>query len=253
MAISTAEKLKNKIEYDILMLKLKPGERLDETKLAERFGASRTPVREALRQLAASGLVEIRPHRGAAVARLSIPQLVEMFEYMGVLEGVCCRFAAKRATMEELQAIRAVHEESRPLAETGEYNDYYRFNSKFHDGIYKASHNSTLAEETLWLRNRLAPYRLFQLKRVNRPKHSFAEHEQILAAIENGNAARAEELMQDHISIGGTFITSLIASLPPEFLAESAELTPLLKPGMRAGSSFMVPAGFGVKPDTLAG
>ena len=102
MAQSNAERLRLALEKDIFLLRLQPGDRLDEASLAQRFGTSRTPVREALRQLAASGLVEIRAHRGAEVSRLSIPQLLEMFEFMSVLEGVCARFAAERATAEEL-------------------------------------------------------------------------------------------------------------------------------------------------------
>ena len=105
MPPSIAEKLKQKLEREILMFNLKPGERLDETKLAERYGTSRTPVREALRQLAAEGFVSIRTHRGAVVAGLSIAELVDMFEMMAVYEGVCARLATTRASPEELAQI----------------------------------------------------------------------------------------------------------------------------------------------------
>ena len=100
MASSIAETLKLKIEHDILMFKLKPGERLDESRLAERFGSSRTPVREALRQLAAEGYVRIRTHRGAVVSGLTMAELIDMFEMMAIYEGICARLAAKHATPE---------------------------------------------------------------------------------------------------------------------------------------------------------
>lgn len=221
MAASTAERLKMELEKEILLFRLRPGDRLDETGLAQRYGTSRTPVREALRQLAASGLVEIKPHRGAEVSRLSIPQLLEMFELMSVLEGACGRFAAERASDEELMHIRKAHEACREYVDTKDPDGYYFANVHFHEAIYRASQNRLLAEKTLHLRNRLAPYRRFQLRRNNRPADSYAEHEEIVEAITAGDPARAERLLQKHIAVQGGHITTLIANLPPEYLSQT--------------------------------
>ena len=220
MPLSIAEKLKLKLEQEILMFNLKPGERLDETKLAERYGTSRTPVREALRLLAAEGLVKIRAHRGAVVARLSITELVEMFEMMAVYEGVCARLAAQRATPEELAQILEAHELCRQRCEANDYDGYCVANAHFHEALYHASHNSVLIRQTISTRNRLGAYRRFQLRRNNRLKDSFREHEAAVAAIKAGQGEEADHVMREHIAVQSSHITSLISTLPPDYFAE---------------------------------
>jgi DNA-binding GntR family transcriptional regulator len=233
MPLSIAEKLKLKLEHEILMFNLKPGERLDETRLAERYGTSRTPVREALRLLAAEGLVKIRAHRGAVVARLSITELVEIFEMMAVYEGVCARLAAQRASSEELSLILIAHERCRQQCEANDYDGYCMANAHFHEALYQASHNSYLIKQTVSTRNRLAAYRRFQLRRNNRLKESFQEHEAVVQAVRNGQGDEADRLMREHISVQGSHIASLIASLPADYFAEPAKpqtVSPLLRP-----------------------
>ena len=105
---SRASELVPALEQDIVTGKLKPGQKLDEAMLAKRFNVSRTPVREALGKLAASGLVDIRPRRSAVVATISLRELMNMFEMMANLEGICARYAARRITPEEkLELIAA--------------------------------------------------------------------------------------------------------------------------------------------------
>ncbi len=218
MPESTAQRVRLALEKDILLFTLQPGDRLDEVGLAKRFGTSRTPVREALRQLAASGLVEIKAHRGAQVARLSIPQLLEMFEFMAALEGVCARFAAERASAAEVAAIRAAHQQCLSYVKSDDADGFYRANTAFHEAIYSASHNSYAAEQTLFLRNRLAPYRRFQLRRNNRPLESFREHGEILEAIAAGDGQRAENITRRHIDVQGANFAALVSSVPPQYL-----------------------------------
>ena len=91
-----ADKLREQLEQDIITGVFKPGDRLDEVSLAKRFSISRTPIRETLQRLASSGLVERRPRRGVFVRTLSLQELVEMFEVMAELEGMCGRLAARR-------------------------------------------------------------------------------------------------------------------------------------------------------------
>ncbi len=220
MASSIAETLKLKIEHEILMFKFKPGERLDESRLAERFGSSRTPVREALRQLAAEGLVRIRTHRGAVVSGLSMTELIEMFEMMAIYEGVCARLAAKHATSEEMTQIADAHEVCRARSEADDLEGYCLANARFHDAIYRASHNGYLIKQTVSIRNRLGAYRRFQLRRNNRLRDSFREHQTVIDAIKKGDADAADRAMRDHITSHGSLIASLITRLPPEYFAD---------------------------------
>jgi len=224
MPLSNAQRVRLALEDDIALLRLQPGDKLDEAGLAERFGTSRTPVREALRQLAASGLVEIRAHCGAEVSRVSIPQLLEMFEFMAALEGVCARFAAERATADELSAIRAAHDNCQSHAEAGDADGFYAANTIFHEAIYSASHNNYASRQTLFLRNRLAPYRRFQLRRHNRPLESFREHRKIVEMIAAGDARRAEDAARKHIAVQGSNFAALISSLPPEYLQSPGKM-----------------------------
>ncbi len=218
MPPSAAEKVRVRLEHDILAFVIKPGEKLDETRLAEINGVSRTPVREALRQLAASGLVDMRPHRGAVARRLSLGEIVELFEMMAMFEGLCARLAAKRAMMHHLAAVRAAHEACRIYVTSEDIDNYYKANEFFHEQIYNACGNSSLIKQTLQLRDRLKPFRRYQLNRVNRLMESFAEHERIVIAIEGGDARVAEELIQEHLAVQTTFITNIVNNMPKDFL-----------------------------------
>jgi DNA-binding GntR family transcriptional regulator len=218
MPQSAAEKVRLKLEQDILSFIIKPGEKLDETRLAESHGVSRTPVREALRQLHASGLVEMRPYRGAVARRLSIVEIVEMFEMMAILEGICARLAAKRAMIEHLQKIRSAHEKCYECANAGDLDDYYNANESFHELIYGACGNSAIVRQTMQLRDRLKPFRRYQLNQVNRLQQSFIEHGRILAAIESGSAEEADKAMQDHLGVQSAFIANLVSQMPRSFI-----------------------------------
>ena len=96
--VSQAQKLRDALEDDIVNGILRPGDRLDEAALAERFRVSRTPIREAFKSLVGSGLVETVPNRGTFVANVGLPGLIEMFEVMAELEGMCARLATRRIT-----------------------------------------------------------------------------------------------------------------------------------------------------------
>ncbi|MBI4724957.1 MAG: GntR family transcriptional regulator [Rhodomicrobium sp.] len=174
------------IEEEILTFQLKPGDRLDETRLAERYGTSRTPVREALRQLSANGLIEIRPHKGAVVAKLGIRELVEVLEVMAELEGACGRLAAKAYLASDLQAILTALEVCQRHVAVNDVQGYKSANESFHDAIYYASRNSYLISLTFSVRKRLAAYRRLQFDQPNRIKASVEDHERIAYAIRDG-------------------------------------------------------------------
>lgn len=207
---SQAERLRAMIEEEILSFKLRPGDKLDESRLAEKYGTSRTPVREALRQLSSNGLIEIRPHKGAVVVKLGIRELVELLEVMAELEGACARLAAKACLKADVGTIIAAQETCRELAVVNDVQGYQLANETFHEAIYNASRNSFLVKLTLGIRNRLASYRRLQLEQAHRLKESVVEHDRIIAAIQSGLPEEADRLLQLHIlSLGGE-IRSLI-------------------------------------------
>jgi DNA-binding GntR family transcriptional regulator len=206
--------LREQIEEMIAVGVFKPGQHLDETELATRFGVSRTPIRETLIQLASMGLVVIRPRRGAIVAELGPQQLVEMFEVMSELESTCGRLAARRMTPEEQKALLAAHEACQAAMQAHEPDDYYYKNEVFHEAIYAGSHNQFLIEQTRNLYRRLRPYRRLQLRVRDRLANSYREHEGVVQAIVSGDGDLAARLLRDHVMIQGQRFSDLMASLP---------------------------------------
>src|SRR6478609_4422418 len=159
-----SDRVRRQIADQIISGALRPGQELDEKKLAEAFNVSRTPVREALRQLAAASLVDWRPHQSAIVAKITPSKMVEMFEVMAELEGFCGRLAARRMTPTEHATLKSIHKQFRPFVEARDREGYHALNKTFHQIIYAGSRNRYLRDQTTALYDRLAPYRAFQLK-----------------------------------------------------------------------------------------
>lgn len=207
-----ADGLRDQLEQEIVTGVLRPGERLDEQALAARFGVSRTPIREALMQLASAGLVELQARRGAFVASLSLKDVLERFEVMATLEGMCGALAARRITEGQRRELIAAHEACIAETSTGDADAYYYANERFHRVIYRAGNNGYLAEQAGQLHDRLKPYRRLQLRARSRVAASLAEHDAIVEAILAGDSALAEQVLKDHILIQGERLTDFIAS-----------------------------------------
>lgn len=194
-----ADELRLQLADDIVRGALSPGTALDETDLARRFRVSRTPVREAIRTLAASGLVQLRAHRAAVVARPEAQQLEGMFEVMANLEALCAGFAAERMTSPERGALEAIHEELRVMIQSGDPQHYHEVNEAFHNAIYTGAHNGYLSEITLTTRARVQPFRRAQFRNLGRLAKSHVEHDRVVQAILRGERGLAASTMHAHI------------------------------------------------------
>ncbi len=217
------ETLREAIEEEIATGKLLPDTHLDENELAQRFGVSRTPVREALSLLAGEGLVEIRPRRGAVVAQVTPQRLVEMFEVMAELEAMCARLAARRMTEAELRTLESAHEQCRTAAAGRDSDAYFYANEAFHQAIYLAGHNGFLSEQAHALQRKVRPYRRLQLRVRNRVAHSFAEHQLILDALREGDGDKAVIAMRSHVVVQGERFADLVAGLAQMKTATTAQ------------------------------
>jgi DNA-binding GntR family transcriptional regulator len=206
--------LREQLEQMILDGRLAPGERLDEMELARRFGLSRTPVREAIKALLAVGLVETRGRQGTHVALLSIPALLEMFDVMSALEGLCARLAARRATPAERAAMRKVHEELIQAYEAGDPVAFYKVNQKFHDLLYEAAHTHFIADQAIQLRRRIGAYRMRATYQPGRMLSTLSEHVRIMDAIDAGDPETARQAASEHVQLLGDQLTDFISSLP---------------------------------------
>jgi DNA-binding GntR family transcriptional regulator len=194
-----SERIRMALADEITAGLIAPGTQLDEQQLGTRFGASRTPVREALRQLSASGLIEMRPRRGAVVAAMTAERIFEMFELSAEIEALCVRLAAWRMTPLERNRLRRIHEESADAVVRGDIDEYDRLNWRFHDTIYEGTHNAFIVEQAKALRERMAAFRRAQLREGGRPALSRNEHGELLEAIMRGDGEEAAKQMRAHM------------------------------------------------------
>ena len=199
------------LEVEIAEGRLAPGTRLDEQEVAGRFGVSRTPVREAFRLLAANDLVELRGRQGATVRAIGVHTLIEMFQVMGALEGLCARLAARRMTPARRAGIEGIH--ARLVVAAGDgFDAFYDVNQAFHEAVYEASCNTFLAGETRRLRNRVAAYRRRVTAMPNRIADTLREHEAVMAAMFAQDADTAEAAMRAHVALLGDDLLDFIAA-----------------------------------------
>jgi DNA-binding GntR family transcriptional regulator len=188
------------LEQDILNGVIGPGTRLDEMGLSTRFGVSRTPVREALNQLAASGLVVIRAHEGATVVKPTLAELLEKLEVMSVLEAACAQIAAQRHITSDQVTMQTALTDCKQAEKAGDGIAFHDANNRFHEAIYNATHNRFLAEQALSLRNRLIPFRRHVAFHHGRMTRSNAQHQAIMDAIFALEAEHAASLMSEHLA-----------------------------------------------------
>ena len=217
---TTVDQMVQVLADEIVRGLLPPGEKLDEGGLAERFGVSRTPVREALRQLSTMGLVERPPNRRAVVQAITDERLTEMFDAMGELEAVCARLSAQRMTAGERRALADLHRGSAALVRDGAREAYEEANVRFHTLLYEGSHSGYLRDFVGATRARLAPFRRAQFRVADRLPRSWEEHDAIVAAILRGDAEAAATAARAHVLTVGvasaTFLSPRAAAAPLE-------------------------------------
>ena len=212
-SVTLADELQETLEGLIVSGALKPGTRLDEAELVARFQVSRTPLREALKALAGNGLVDLRGPQGACVATISLPVLIEMFQMMSVMEGLCAKYAARRATAHQRAQMRRIHEQLSELLVSADHERFYEVNREFHDALYDASNTSYLAEQTRTLRKRVGVYRRHVTFQPGRMAATIGEHLAIIEAIERNDADAAFASAADHVTLLQDDMVDLIAAI----------------------------------------
>ncbi|PIE11176.1 MAG: GntR family transcriptional regulator [Rhodobacterales bacterium] len=175
----------------------RPGDRLVESDLADRFGVSRTPIREALQRLETQSLLT-RDGRSLIVASLDHSQLSELYVVRGELEGLAARLAARHATPEEVQVLRDMLEADRALL--GDPDAMSRANRRFHKQIHLASHNRFLVQQLDLVHRSMALLASTSLAAEGRGEGTLEEHEAIVRAIEVGDGKAADKALRNHIS-----------------------------------------------------
>lgn len=200
--------------------RLKPGQRLDEPSVCREFGVSRTPVREALRRLSGTELVEMTPRKGVTVAQIDVEQLTEMYEALAEFEGLCARLSAVRMTPLEKKRLEMLNASRESRMAKGNRDDFALLNIEFHEAIYQGSHSPSIASVTRGFRQRVDPFRILQFA-PGQTEHSFGEHDQIVQAILASDADGAWRAMRDHVTRVGVHAIENLSIQRAGLLTES--------------------------------
>lgn len=206
------QEVAERLRQRIFAHELTPGTWIDEQKLAEQYGISRTPLREALKVLASEGLVELKPRRGCYVTEISRQDLDDIFPLMAMLEGRCAADAVKRAKAADIKDLRAIHERLEAAAREGRIDAFFEANQEFHRKIQELANNRWLLSVIQDLRKVLKLSRLHSLSLEGRLQQSLEEHRGIMAAFEAGDVARAEKGMHDHLLYGREALAKMEAA-----------------------------------------
>lgn len=195
-----AERLRQRIYHR----ELAPGEWVDELKIAEQLGISRTPLREALKVLAAEGLVTMKVRRGAYVTEVSERDLADVYHLLALLESDAVAVVAQRATAEQIGTLQALHAELEAAALPGQVNreQFFAINERFHMQLLAIADNKWRDQMVADLRKVMKLNRHNSLLKAGRIDESLAEHRAVMAAIEARDPAAAQALMQAHFNSG---------------------------------------------------
>lgn len=208
-----AEEIKEAIMKGVLQ----PGDKLVETSLTQSLGVSRTPLREAFRELAAEGYITVIPHKGAYVSALTEEEVLDIYAISSVLEGLATRLATQNLQAEEnREKLMTLFDELKTQNEKGNVDAYWAANRNFHHFIAEASENQRLLNLIENLRRQILKTRVISMRYPGRVEDSMAEHEEILAAILDGEGRKAEALVIEHLEKQRQFVLNLIRNHPQE-------------------------------------
>lgn len=199
------------LEQDILAGRLEPGARIDEAALMETFGVSRTPVREAILELAAVGLIEQRAHRGAYVADVTLEEIFDVYEVLAELEGLCARLAARRMETTERRALATLHEKMGRLLDGKDRERYIALDFELHGLLIRGARNETLKNHLALCLTRIAPVRRTSMELLHDMRRAHEEHGALVEAVVAGDADAAERIMTGHVALRADAAKDLFA------------------------------------------
>ena len=194
------EQVAEQLRQRIFQRELEPGSWIDELKIAEEFGISRTPLREAIKVLAAEGLVTMKVRRGAYVTEMSEKDLRDVYHLLSLLESDAAAVVAERASDAQLQSLQALHDELE--RSTGDRDQFFAVNERFHMQLLALADNRWRDQMVADLRKVMKLNRHNSLLKQGRIEESLQEHRAIMAALRARDAAKAMRSMQLHFSNG---------------------------------------------------
>jgi DNA-binding GntR family transcriptional regulator len=196
------EDVADRLREQIFTKKLASGSWLDEQSLADQFGISRTPMREAIKVLASEGLITIKMRRGAYVTEVARKDLEQIFTILSLLEGQAAKEAAVKATEAELNLLDDLHHRLEKAAADRDIEQFFEINVKFHELIQEIAGNRWMNGVIADLRKVLKLHRRDSLTSTGRLQNSLIEHREILRTLLNRDELAAEEAMRNHLARG---------------------------------------------------
>jgi DNA-binding GntR family transcriptional regulator len=219
--VKAAERIRLAIEDGIRSGDLPPGTAIDEAEFMRKYQISRTPLREAMLQLQAQGLLTSQPRGGMIVTKMNLQQLLSLWELLAEMEGLCARLACERMTEDERNQLAQVLDAAIPVVEANDLEAWKAANKEFHERIYRGSRNPFLREHIFQIRARTGAYRQHAFGAIGHLQASWAQHMDVVKAILNHDGAAAYTAMVRHLSpgLGVQGFASFVATLPQELLA----------------------------------
>lgn len=206
--LTLRERILETIRDAIMTGSLKPGEKVAEPELAERFGISRTPIREAFRQLESEGYLTVIPRKGAVVTAFTSQDIEEFYAIKSILEGYAARRACENLTSKEIDRLQSVNQKLGELAQSGDFNHFFKVHNDFHDLFLKAAGNEKLSEMIGSLVSRFKRLRAASLNLPGRMSISVQEHAKIIEAFRARDPELAERLVRKNAEYGGKVLLS---------------------------------------------
>jgi len=212
--LTLRERIADAIRDEIIHGRLKAGERVSEPEVADRYGISRTPVREAFRQLAAEGFIALTPRRGARVTFLTEKDVSEFYELKSLLEGYAARLATNRLQEKDLQKMEQLNDQIERFHERGDLKKIARVHTEFHNIFLEAAGNEQLSSTLQQLVNKFQRFTILLALSGKNPE-AVEQHREIIEAFRMRNAARAEELVKANALLGKELmIKDVLQSIP---------------------------------------
>lgn len=205
------EKILETIREAILKGQLKPGEKVAEPELAERFGISRTPIREAFRQLESEGYLTVIPRKGAVVTALSERAVEEFYAIKSILEGYAAQMAAENMTDKDIERLETINKKLQALCDEGDVKTFFKVHNEFHEVFIRAAGNEKLLELINQLMLKFNRFRLASLSLPGRMEISVKEHEKIIKAFKRKDGSQADGLVRQTASFGGQVLIQSMA------------------------------------------
>ncbi len=209
--LTLREKIVEYIKDAVVSGRLKPGERVPEQEIAEALGISRTPIREAFRQLESEGFISITPRKGAVVSPITDKDVTEFYEIKSLLEGYAARLACPKFSDKDLAGIEAINKKMHRCSERGDVKGFFKLDNEFHDIFLRACGNSRLYTLVHQIVAQFERFRVTALSIEGRMAVSIKQHAEIIKAFKESNTDLVERLVKDNAEMSEQFLVKNIS------------------------------------------